>query len=135
MPTLRATSLLLRLNLYATSGWWSRRPDSMTIFDTSAFVPGPHNAAPLLRSAKPRRAARRPARHAFWQPRPTQPTADRRGLEAFGGAYGSLHVPAAVKLVADDEAARLEQARRSIGFKPTKGFLLATVLGRLPPDE
>ena len=133
MPTLRVTSLLLRLNLHSTSGWWSRRPwaDALTYFDTSAFVPGPNNAAPLLDAAKPRRTARRPERHAYWQPRTARPLADRRWLDS----YGSLHVPAAAKLVADDEAARLEQARRRIGFTPTKGFLHATVLGRLPRED
>lgn len=132
MPPLRATTLF-RLNLHLPLGWWSRRPwaDSMTWFDTSAYVPGPHNAAPLLQASRPRRVARRSQPQSFWHARPAQASADRRGLEGSGRGYGSLYVPAAVKLVADDEAARLEQARRRIGFTPTKGFLHATVIGPL----
>ena len=101
MPTPRATT---RFRFKPMSlDWWSRRPwaDAMTWFDTAAFVPGPHNAAPKLRNA-------------------------------IGNRQGSLHVPARVKLVADDEAARLERARRSIGFTPTRGFLIATEVARLP---
>jgi hypothetical protein len=135
MPTLRTTSLF-RLNLHVSLDWWSRRPwaDSMTRFDTSAYVPGPHNSAPLLRPSRPRPMARKPQPRSHWPSRPTPPLVDRRRLEGFGSGYGSLHVPAAARLVADDEAARLEQARHRIGFTPTKGFLIATVLGRLPRE-
>lgn len=135
MPSLRAP-ILFRFNLHVPLGWWSRRPwaDSMTWFDTSAYVPGPHNVAPLLRPSRSRRPVRRSEPHSYWQARPAQPLADRRRLEGAGGGYGSLHVPAAVKLVADEEAARLEQARRRIGFTPSKGFLHAAVLGPLPRD-
>ncbi len=135
MLPLRPTTRF-RLNLNASLGWWSRRPwaDSMTWFDTAAYVPGPHNAAPLLRASQPRRAARRSPSHWAWQARPGQAAADRRGLlDGSGRGYGSLHVPSAVRLVADDEAARLEQARRRIGFTPTRGFLHATSLGRVAP--
>ncbi|HET7204572.1 MAG TPA: hypothetical protein VFI92_14510 [Steroidobacteraceae bacterium] len=133
---MRATTLF-RLNLHVSLGWWSRRPwaDSMTWFDTSAYVPGPHNLAPLLRTSRPRRPARRSEPPRYWQARPAQPSGDRRGIEGSGrGHYGSLHVPAAVRLVGDDEAARLEQARRRIGFTPTKGFLHATVVRPLSRD-
>ena len=105
----------------------------MTWFDTSAYVPGPHNAAPLLRSADPRRVVRRAPSRSSWAVRPVQPSTDRRGLDGPSRGYGSLCVPSAVKLVADDEAARLEQARRRIGFTPTKGFLHSTFLGPLAP--
>jgi hypothetical protein len=137
MQTLPASDTF-RLNLHHASGaarWWLRRPwaDAMWLADTSPFVPGRHNAAPLIRTSPKPRRARRAEPQATWHARPVQPQRSvvRRGLDAFGAGYGSLQVPAAVKLVADDEAARLEQARRCIAFKPKNGFLYSKPVGRL----
>ena len=137
MPTLPASDSF-RLNLHHASGaarWWLRRPwaDAMWAVDTSAFVPGPHNAAPLMRTSPKPRRTRRAEPHATWHVAPVQPLRSvvRRGLDAFGAGYGSLQVPAAVKLVADEEAARLEQARSCIAFMPRNGFLYSKPIGRL----
>jgi hypothetical protein len=105
MPTSR-TPDDLRLNLHrgatAPSRWWSRRPwaDALTIVDTGAFVPGRHNDAPPL------------------------------GLSRKSRPATSLELPATVKLVRDDEAERLEQARRGIDFRPRNGFLVSTPIRR-----
>ena len=143
MPTLR-TPDDFRLNLHraamGSSRWWSRRPwaDALTIVDTAAFVPGRHNSAPLLETArKPRRARRAdPGMTWFHVPPAAAPAAAgmRRGLDALGAGYRSLQLPATVRLVPDDEAERLEQARRGIAFRPRNGFLASTPLRRLPRD-
>ena len=142
MPTLRTTDDF-RLNLHrAAMGparWWSRRPwaDALTIVDTAAFVPGRHNAAPLLEpTRKPRRARRGDPDTTWFHVRPATPStaATRRGLEALSVGYRSLQLPATVRLVPDDEAERLEQARRGIAFRPRNGFLATTPLRRLPRD-
>jgi hypothetical protein len=39
-------------------------------------------------------------------------------------------MPATVKLVPDEQAERLEQARRSIDFRPRNGFLATTPIRR-----
>jgi hypothetical protein len=105
MPTSRAPDDL-RLNLHRAatgpSRWWSRRPwaDALTIVDTGAYVPGRHNDAPSL---GPSRKSRRAT---------------------------SLELPATVKLVQDEEAERLERARRGIDFRPRNGFLASTPIRR-----
>jgi hypothetical protein len=68
--------------------------------DTVTFVPGRHNDAPLLESVRKPRRAR------------------------------SLELPATVRLVADEQAERLEQARRRIEFRPRNGFLASTPIRR-----
>ena len=140
MPTLR-TPDDFRLNLHraatGASRWWSRRPwaDAMTIVDTAAYVPGRHHEAPLLKTTrKPRRARRDAAEMTWFQVRPAaQPVvpAARRGLDALGAGYRSLQLPATIRLVPDAEAQRLEQARRGIAFRPRNGFLASTPLKRL----
>lgn len=143
MPTL-PTPDAFRLNLHrvatGSTRWWSRRPwaDAMTIVDTAAYVPGRHNAAPLLTSTRrPRRARRDDAELTWFHVRPSAqaaPHAARRGLDALGAGYRSLQLPATVKLVRESEAERLEQARRGIEFRPRKGFLASTPLKRLCRD-
>lgn len=145
MPTLR-TPDDFRLNLHRAamgpSRWWSRRPwaDALTIVDTAAYVPGRHNSAPLLEpSRKPRRARRADPGATWFHVRPATASsvaaAGRRGLfDALGAGYRSLQLPATVRLVPDDEADRLEQARRGIAFRPRNGFLASTPLRRLPRD-
>ena len=142
MTTLR-TPDEFRLNLHRAAvgpvRWWSRRPwaDSMTIVDTAAYVPGRHNDAPLLRSTrKPRRARRADPDVTWFQVRPAQTAQSvaRRGLDALGMGYRSLQLPATVKLVPGAEAERLDQARRGIEFRPRNGFLASTPLRRLSRD-
>jgi hypothetical protein len=143
MPTLR-TPDDFRLNLHRAatdaSRWWSRRPwaDAMTIVDTAAYVPGRHNAAPLMRSTrKPRRARRDDPDMTWFHVRPALLPATRtarRVLDALGAGYRSLQLPATVRLVPDAEAERLAQARRGIAFRPRNGFLASTPLRRLPRD-
>ena len=143
MPSLRSPDGF-RLNLHhavsASSRWWARRPwaDAMTFVDTTVFIPGRHNAAPLLRaSRKPRRARRGDAEAMRFHVRPvaqSQSMLVRRGLDAIGLGYLSLELPAAVKLVPDGEVERLEQARRGIAFRPKKGFLHSTPVERLSRD-
>lgn len=143
MPTLR-TPDDFRLNLHRAaigpSRWWSRRPwaDALTIVDTAGYVPGRHNAAPLLEpSRKPRRARRGNPDTTWFQVRTGAPSAvagTRRGLDALGTGYSSLQLPATVRLVPEDVADRLEQARRGIAFRPRNGFLASTPLRRLPRD-
>ena len=129
------TTLSFRLNLRSSPHWWTRRPwaDSMLNLDTAAFVPGRHHAAPLLRASRPKRTRRAEA-HPSWHARPSQASSVRRGLDGPGAVGTSLRVPAAVKLVDEAEAARLEQARRSIDFRPKNGFLHSTRVGRLRRD-
>jgi hypothetical protein len=108
MPTLR-TPDDFRLNLHraatGASRWWSRRPwaDAMTIVDTAAYVPGRHNAAPLMRSTrKPRRARRDDPDMTWFHVRPALPpatTTARRALDALGAGYRSLQLPATIRLV------------------------------------
>lgn len=143
MTTLR-TPADFRLNLHRAamgySRWWSRRPwaDALTVVDTTAYVPGRHNAAPLLKSARrPRRARRDDVDMTWFHVRPATPPVvpgARRALDALGAGYRSLQLPATVRLVPDAEAERLEQARRGIAFRPRNGFLASTPLRRLSRD-
>jgi pantothenate synthetase len=47
--------------------------------------------------------------------------------------FRALQVPLRVRLVDDDQVARLEEARRGIGFVPTNGFLHTTQVVRPCP--
>ena len=138
MTNLRAESTF-RLHLHAheaAHGWWFRRPwaHALEIVDTSAFEPRRRLGLPLVSAPRTHRARRAGTDVATL--RPGQPRAvDRRGfLEGPGAAYRSWQVPAALKLVDDDEAKRLEQARGRIEFRPRNGFLYATRVGRLPRE-
>jgi hypothetical protein len=115
----------------SSNRWWSRRPwvDSLTMIDTVTFEPGRPRSVPLLPSARPRRT--KPTGNLMpLHSRPVQ-AADRRGHEAFGILYRALQLPASARLVALEEAERLERARSAIAFRPKHGFLHSTPIGRL----
>lgn len=116
---------------HSTQRWWSRRPwaDALTVIHTATVEPGRPRSMPLQPSHR-RRSARPAGNLMPMHPRPAQ-GADRRGHEAFGLLYRALQLPASARLVATEEAERLEQARRAIAFQPTHGFLNSTPVGRL----
>ena len=123
-----------QLNLHAHDaprGWWSRRPwaHSLPLIDTTAFEPGRPRGVPLVAGARSRRARRAPTDLSLVRTAPAP--VDRRGLDGPGAAYRSWQVPVTLKLVDEDEAARLERARHEIAFRPRNGFLHSTPVGPL----
>ncbi|HWJ04548.1 MAG TPA: hypothetical protein VNS57_02010 [Steroidobacteraceae bacterium] len=128
---MRASTLHIRRPGSSATPWWSRRPwaDQFAIVDTSAYLPGRHHAAPLLEPSPRKRARSLRPQDSVWH-RPAQ-AADRRGLGAFASIRRSLQLPVSLQVVTPEEAARLDDARSRIAFRPRNGFLHSTPIGSL----
>lgn len=133
MNPLRASTLHFRKTaaLAAPARWWSRRPwaDEFSIVDTSGYLPGRHHVAPLLEPSRRKRSRAQRPQDSLWH-RPAQ-SADRRGLEASVALRLAVQLPVSLRVVTLEEAARLDEARRSIDFRPRNGFLHSTPVAPL----
>lgn len=133
MNPLRASTLHFRKTaaLAAPARWWSRRPwaDEFSIVDTSGYLPGRHHVAPLLEPSRRKRSRAQRPQDSLWH-RPAQ-AADRRGLEASVTLRLAVQLPVSLQVVTLEEAARLDEARRSIDFRPRNGFLHSTPVAPL----